>query len=216
MDVSYWGPSGWELLHLITVTIGGLKDKKELFSTLDNILPCKYCRQSAKDFLKEDPPNNNLALWLYNFHDKVNEKLHKQHLEDSKIPKPKESPPFESVLKKYQNILKDREVQYPGKEFLLSIALNFEEPKYIIGRPSFNSTTLNVSEHTKFWKALLKLYPYYELRKKLFMPDFNHYFRDVEKMFDDMGSPTEKKEVSKHKSSCNKKGGSTCRRSRKK
>ena len=197
MDVKFWGPSGWELLHLITVTTGGLKEKKELFSTLDEILPCKYCRQSAEQFIKEDPPSNNIAVWLYDFHDKVNRKLHNQHLEDPKIPEPEKSPKFESVLKKFQNILKERSIKYPGKEFLLSIALNFDKKAN--------------KQHEVFWNTLLKLYPYYELRKKLFMPDFNHYFRDVEKMFDDMGSPTEKKEISQHKSSCNKKGGSTCR-----
>jgi len=210
MDVSYWGPSGWELLHLITVTIGGLKEKKELFSTLGDILPCKYCRQSAKEFIKEEPPKNNLALWLYHFHDKVNEKLHNQHLEDSKMPDSEESPPFNSILKRYQDILKNRTIQYPGREFLLSIAFHFNEPTYSIGRPLTN-ITLNTTEHTKFWNALLQLYPYYELRKKLFMPKFNTYFKDVEKMFEDMGSRVKKEEVSRHKSSCNKKGGSTCR-----
>jgi hypothetical protein len=197
MDVKFWGPSGWELLHLITVTTGGLKEKKELFSTLDEILPCKYCRQSAEQFIKEDPPSNNIAVWLYDFHDKVNQKLHKQHLEDPNIPEPQKSPSFTTILKKFQNILKERTVKYPGKEFLLSVALNFDKKAN--------------KQHEIFWLNLLKLYPYYELRKKLFMPDFNHYFRDVEKMFDDMGSPTEKKEISRHKSACNKKGGSTCR-----
>jgi hypothetical protein len=196
MDVKFWGPSGWELLHLITVTIGGLEEKKELFSTLDHILPCKYCRQSAEEFLKEDPPQNNIAFWLYKFHDKVNEKLHKQHLEDSKIPDSEESPDFDIVLKRYQKILKERTIKYPGRDFLLSIALNFNKK--------------GSNEHTKFWNALIKLYPYYELRKKLFIPDFNNYFKDVQKMFEDMGSSVKKEDISKHRGSC-KKGGATCR-----
>jgi hypothetical protein len=200
MDVSFWGPSGWQLLHLITVTIGGLKEKKELFSTLDEVLPCKYCRQSAKEFLKE-PPGNNLAVWLYDFHEKVNQKLHRQHLEDPKVPDPVKSPTFTTVLHKYQKILKERSVTYPGREFLLSMALNFDKKSH--------------PKHSEFWDALLKLYPYYELRKKLFKPDFNHYFRDVHQMFEDMGSPGTlsqvKKEVSKHKSACKTGGSKTCR-----
>lgn len=199
MDVSFWGPSGWELLHLITFTIGGLKEKKELFNTLDQTLPCKYCRQSAEQFLDEDPPDNNIAVWLYDFHEKVNQKLHKQHLEDSNIPNPVKSPSFESVMKKYQKILKDREINLPGREFLLSVALNFDKK----------------ANHEIFWKALIKLYPYYEIRKKLFMPDFNHYFRDVEKMFNTGENPKEVKlEISSHKAGCKekKKGGGTCRR----
>jgi hypothetical protein len=135
MDVSFWGPSGWELLHLITVTTGGLKEKKELFSTLGDILPCKYCRQSAQQFLEEEPPQNNLAVWLYEFHGKVNQKLHKQHLEDPKMPDPQKSPKFESVLKKFQDILKNRTIKYPGREFLLSIAFHFNEPTHVVGRP---------------------------------------------------------------------------------
>ena len=201
MDVSFWGPSGWELLHLITFTIGGLKEKKELFNTLDNILPCKYCRQSAEQFLDEDPPDNNIAVWLYDFHEKVNQKLHKQHLEDPKIPNPVKSPSFESIIKKYQKILKNREINLPGREFLLSVALNFDKKA--------------TKEHEIFWKALLKLYPYYDIRKKLFMPDFNHYFRDVEKMFNTGENPKEVKlEISSHKAPCKekKKGGGTCRR----
>jgi hypothetical protein len=198
MDVSFWGPSGWELLHLITFTIGGLKEKKELFNTLDEILPCKYCRQSAQQFLDDDPPDNNIAVWLYDFHEKVNQKLHKQHLEDSNIPDPIKSPSFESIIKKYQKILKDREIDLPGRNFLLSIALNFDKKA--------------TKEHEIFWKALLKLYPYYEVRKKLFMPDFNHYFRDVEKMFNTGENPKEVKlEISSHKTGCKKKGGGTCR-----
>jgi hypothetical protein len=199
MDVSFWGPSGWELLHLITFTIGGLKEKKELFNTLDETLPCKYCRQSAKQFLDEDPPDNNIAVWLYDFHEKVNQKLHKQHLEDPNIPNPVKSPSFESIIKKYQKILKNREVNLPGRNFLLSIALNFDKKA--------------TKEHEIFWKALLKLYPYYDIRKKLFMPDFNHYFRDVEKMFNTGENPKEVKlEISSHKAPCKKKGGGTCRR----
>ena len=99
MDVSFWGPSGWQLFHLISMTIGGLKEKKELFSTLDEVLPCKYCRQSAKEFL-EDPPSNNIALWLYEFHDKVNNKLHQQHLENPKSQNPKSQNQRSQNLKK--------------------------------------------------------------------------------------------------------------------
>jgi hypothetical protein len=40
------------------------------------------------------------------------------------------------------------------------------------------------------------------------MPDFNYYFRDVQKMFEDMGSSVKKEQISEHKSSCK----STCRK----
>jgi len=207
MDVSYWGPSGWRLLHLITFTVGGLEAKKELFSTLDDVLPCKYCRASAKVFLKDEPVDNNVAVWLYDFHEKVNNKLRAQHKEDPNITLPAKSPSFETVLKHYQSVLKNREEDYPGREFLLSIALNYDREVH------------KESSHKKFWENLLKVYPYYELRKKLFMPDFEHYFRDVNDMFRKMGCRKTlkgaEKEVSKHKSLCHKKkGGKTCRKMR--
>jgi hypothetical protein len=214
MDVSFWGPSGWELLHLITFTIGGLKEKKEMFDTLDDILPCKYCRQSAEEFLKEEPPANNLAVWLYDFHEKVNNKLHTQHLTDPKVPEPTGSPKFETVLKKYRNLLKTRGINYPGKDFLLAVAYNFQQSSGI-GRPDWGPK-LNEKAHKQFWESLLKVYPYYEGRKKLFMPDFKHYFRDVHQMFSDMGYKKSLeetfKDVSKHKSSCKAGGAKTCRR----
>jgi hypothetical protein len=207
MDVSFWGPSGWRLLHLITFTVGGLEEKKELLSTLDDVLPCKYCRASAKVFLHEEPVKNNVAVWLYDFHEKVNDKLKKQHAEDPTVPLPAPSPTFPQVVKHYQHMLKDRTESYPGRDFLLSIALNYDRE------------THNSASHKKFWKNLLKLYPYYEYRKKMFMPDFDHYFRDVHKMFQDMGCRitlgSSKKQVSKHKSSCStKKGGRTCKKLR--
>ena len=44
-------------------------------------MPCKYCRDSYMDFIKENPIDNNLnsrndlTKWLYNIHNKVNNKL---------------------------------------------------------------------------------------------------------------------------------------------
>lgn len=192
---------------MITFTVGGLEAKKELLGTLDDVLPCKYCRASAKVFLREEPVKDNVAVWLYDFHEKVNTKLKNQHSEDPTVAMPKPSPTFPQVVKHYQHMLKDRSESYPGRDFLLSIAMNY------------NRETHNTTSHEKFWTNLLKLYPYYEYRKKLFMPDFDHYFRDVHKMFHDMGCRitlgSSKKQVSKYKSSCNtKKGGRTCKKLR--
>jgi hypothetical protein len=78
MDVSFWGPPGWKMLHSITFERGNLETKKRLFDAMKDVLPCKYCRESARQFIKELPFDNNLALWLYKFHNKVNDKLNKQ------------------------------------------------------------------------------------------------------------------------------------------
>lgn len=47
------------------------------------------------------PLDTNFAYWVYKLHDKVNEKLHKQHLEDPESQQdPVPSPSFEEVVEK--------------------------------------------------------------------------------------------------------------------
>ena len=49
--------------------------------SIGNILPCKYCRESYKEFVKKVPIDNylntrrDLCLWLYKIHNMVNRKL---------------------------------------------------------------------------------------------------------------------------------------------
>ena len=107
-----------------------IKIKKGFINTfyyLRYTLPCKFCRESYKQFYKELPiepytnSKKNMLYWLYLFKDKVNKKLIKQELEfyndlhskykDNKISKEKYSdvlkkcfktkstPPFEDVIK---------------------------------------------------------------------------------------------------------------------
>lgn len=60
------------------------KQFKSLLTSLKDILPCVFCRNSFKVFLKELPINNflvgriELMYWLYLMKDKVNKKLIKQ------------------------------------------------------------------------------------------------------------------------------------------
>lgn len=196
MDTKFWGPSGWELLHLITFERGSLAKKKKLFSTLGEILPCKFCRQSTSEFMKEMPLNNNLALWLYDLHKRVNHKLDLQGL------KPERDPGFTQVVQKYREKLKT--VHLPGLPFLLSLAYNYD------------SKTHSREAHQKFWEALQDLYPKNGLPR---LPEIQDcYFRDVYDIFVEMGFQGSYSEtlkiVSRHKSSCSKKKfrGKTCRR----
>jgi hypothetical protein len=199
MDTKYWGPSGWQLLHLITFERGSLNTKKNLFSTLNEILPCKYCRESTGQFMKEMPIHNNLALWLYDLHKQVNKKLESQGLHVAP------NPGFSQVVKKYREELKN--VNLPGIPFLFSIAYNFD-PK-----------THSKESHEKFWLSLKDLYPKNGLPR---IPKIHEcYFREVYDIFKELGyekSYSETlKELLKHKSSCSKKTfkGKTCRRKRK-
>jgi hypothetical protein len=93
MMTKVWGPPGWLFLHSISFgypyTINhknpAHKNKKAEYATFFNyvgtVLPCKYCRESYLDFLKEYPVENHLntreeiTKWLYNIHNRVNDKL---------------------------------------------------------------------------------------------------------------------------------------------
>ena len=93
MMTKVWGPPGWLFLHCVSFGYPfainpqnpAHKNKKlhygEFFNYVGNILPCKYCRESYIEFMKEDPVENHLETrdqlckWLYNMHNKVNNKL---------------------------------------------------------------------------------------------------------------------------------------------
>lgn len=85
-----WGPPLWTSLHCITFgyplepTTEIKKQYKNFFQNIGNVLPCKYCRDSYKVFIKEEGSilddealtnRETLTKWLYNLHNKVNKKL---------------------------------------------------------------------------------------------------------------------------------------------
>ena len=86
-----WGPAVWESLHCIAFgypvepTDEQRQNYKEFFTNLMNVLPCKFCRDSYKDFitkeqntiLKDCDMDNreSLTIWLYKIHNRVNLKL---------------------------------------------------------------------------------------------------------------------------------------------
>lgn len=135
MDTKFWGPSGWILLHSIAYkyplkpTIIIQNKYKRFYLILPKILPCKYCRNSLKEFYKELPIDNFLASrnkltkWIYLIHNKVNDKLRKQKLITSLNPTKQE------IDKKYKNILakKINNKLCLGWKFLYSIAFNYLE-----------------------------------------------------------------------------------------
>lgn len=93
MMTKVWGPTGWLFLHCVTFGYPYAINpknyehsyKKEqyrnFFMSVGNVLPCKYCRESYKDFVKVLPidkflnTRKDLCLWLYKIHNMVNEKL---------------------------------------------------------------------------------------------------------------------------------------------
>ena len=90
MQTRVWGPAGWLFLHSIAQnypwkpTNEQKKDYLQFFIYTGNVLPCRYCRESYQEFIKQPDTEltksvmkNRLTLvtWLYNIHNKVNEKL---------------------------------------------------------------------------------------------------------------------------------------------
>lgn len=108
MDTRFWGPSGWKMLHLITFDYKYSPTNAiiyaQFFETIPYILPCKFCRASLTDYYKELPFKTNDSLtqgldlkkWMYDIHNRVNNKLRKQKLNPTKDPK------FEDIKKFYE------------------------------------------------------------------------------------------------------------------
>ena len=93
MMTKVWGPPGWMFLHCITFGypveidynnhehIIRKEKMKIFFESIGYVFPCKYCRESYLNFIREIPIDNNLnsrkdlVKWLYDIHNKVNDKL---------------------------------------------------------------------------------------------------------------------------------------------
>ncbi len=94
MRTSFWGPHAWAFLFS---SIAGsypvkidesnkehikiVKAYRDMLHSLQYTLPCVYCRESYRRFIKEIPlskynhSRNSMMKWLYLIHDKVNNKL---------------------------------------------------------------------------------------------------------------------------------------------
>ena len=86
-----WGPAMWESIHCIAFgypiepTEEQKQNYKNFFLNLMNVLPCKFCRDSYKDFVtKEDETilrdedfenRESLTKFVFKIHNRVNKKL---------------------------------------------------------------------------------------------------------------------------------------------
>lgn len=118
--------------------------------TLKDILPCKFCRESTAEFLKQDPPHAPLDKWMYDLHNRVNKKLRDQCKSDPRVICPHPDPTFEAVKKHYDELLAAKPNAPPGMDFLFCVAFNYTPEKEAIYR--------------EFYTELAEVYPYSELR----------------------------------------------------
>jgi len=211
MDVSFWGPSGWQLLHLIAEEGGS--DAKQLLSLIPSILPCKFCRASSEEFMEKNKPHGNLQKWLYEFHNKDNQKLIKQHEEDPNCNLPAPAPSFNEVTEHYKELLNSEPTEIPGRDFLYSIAYNYAGAE-INGQ-------FYVEIHIAFWDYLRSIFPFEQFRKHIEYPDLTNsstYMKSVHAMFSKMKPQKSlqsiRQQLAYYKAGCTKKTykGKTCKK----
>lgn len=104
MNQNIWGSHLWFSLHTITFTYP-LKpthnekvEFRNLFLSLQNVIPCSVCKRNYKRHLVEKPieshleTRKDLVYWLIDLHNIVNAELGKKNLS------------YETVIKKYENV----------------------------------------------------------------------------------------------------------------
>jgi len=90
MMTSVWGPAMWLFLHTMSFNypVNPSEEQKKNYykflKNLQNILPCKYCRDNYKENLKTHKLNKSvmknrdtLSRWVYELHEMVNKRLDK-------------------------------------------------------------------------------------------------------------------------------------------
>ena len=96
-----------------------------------------------------------LTKWLYDFHNKVNDKLRKQCKEDPRVICPPPDPTYESVFALYESLLDQTPNVPPGLDFLFCVAYNYTS----------KPTSDQVQAYFQTFMNLVDLYPYAPLRK---------------------------------------------------
>jgi hypothetical protein len=190
MDTRFWGPSGWDLFHRIAAHS---KHPDDVLKNMAEVLPCKFCRNSTRRFVKQFPyDKHNPEKWLYEIHNMVNHKLRSQCSNDPKVIDPGPNPSFEEVQRKFKSRSLD---ELFGKEFLLSVAVNFKP------------TPKKLEIQKRFLKNLAKAYPLFGTFYKENSPDFKNYAEWMNG-FTKISIQT----VESYRSKCKK--GKTCRKPR--
>jgi hypothetical protein len=159
MDTRFWGPSGWQLFHLVAFRSDHPDD---VLNEMKDILPCRYCRESTTAFVKEHPLRGDPGKWLYELHNMVNAKLRKQAVDDPTVINPGPNPSFEDIKARYMAM---KPTQVPGRDFLMSIAMNYPD----VPEPEQMAT------QRTFLHNLAKVYPFRNLRQV-----FQRYLRQHE------------------------------------
>ncbi len=143
MNTKSWGPPAWKFLFScimgrypdtydndVQEHVDIRKHFVQLFTGLEMIMPCIYCRQSFKEFLKELPiedylnSKRDLMFWMYSMKDKVNKKL----IIQEKIEYSKDKEYFIGLYKSGQITIQDYNQRL--SESLKNIMCTIESPPF--------------------------------------------------------------------------------------
>jgi hypothetical protein len=92
MSKSVWGPATWTMLHCLVLKIkddaNNIEQLKTMISSICENLPCPYCASHARTIIQKSNFNRiqyilTLRVFVFQFHNKVNEKLKKPQMEYS-------------------------------------------------------------------------------------------------------------------------------------
>ena len=155
MDTLFWGPSGWQLLHLIATKYPQDARKYELFfNNIKDVLPCKFCRASTTEFMEKElplhPSIGTVSLWLYRLHNRVNKKLREQAKTDTNIVILDFDPSFDEVESKYKDLLSRKPKAIAGADFMFTLAYNYPD----------KPTSDQIEHHYLFWDILRDIFPF--------------------------------------------------------
>ena len=148
-DTRFWGPSAWQLFHLVAFRS---EHPDDVLNAMKDVLPCRFCRESTTQFVKDHPLRGDPGKWLYDLHNRVNAKLRRQAKDDPTVVDPGEDPSFEDVKARY---LAMKPTAVPGRDFLFAIATNSPDAP----EPQ------DMAIQRTFLHALGKVYPFERLRK---------------------------------------------------
>ena len=214
MDTRFWGPSAWQLFHLIAFRS---QNPNDVLNDMKDVLPCKYCRGSTTEFVKKHPLKSDPGKWLFDLHNRVNHKLRTQCKDDPAVIDPGPDPSFDDIEKQYAAMKASDGV--PGRDFLFSIAVNY---------PDKPEESDRATQET-FLRHLALAYPFEELRAvfaSYVAPDLSSRKAYMKWMYGLLlalstkaGTPIPSfkgysQQVAYYKSGCSKKTyrGKTCRR----
>jgi len=208
MDTRFWGPSGWQLYHLVAYSYDGknLEKYKAFFEAMAETLPCRFCRESTTKFMEEMPIQSahSLPRWMFDLHNMVNHKLRSQCKSDPRVICPPEDPTYEEVTSHYRGLLCTSPRSPPGLDFLFSVAYNYKQNPTI-----------------KTFQLLKDVYPYPELRSVITEPSgdiFKWWYKTAKRLCAKTGFPLNSyrgalQMYGRVASSCNR--GKTCRNGKK-